>query len=202
LKSVLLYYTEACKALNYDVLIDLLVCDRVKSCISQTALQHVLSLESPNNGQSSQVTPHQSNGTVRRCFICGSGKHLQRFHGDNSGGKHITNSNEGQRTRQVNACVVDKTTVSVVPGNASVGLHSHVTKVRDSQVQTGVMTVSTANSNSLSESITAPVKNESDGVNCTEPTIRARVCDVMVNDDVMLNCEINIDNHKQTTNYV
>jgi len=33
LKSVLMYYTEARKALNYDVLIDLLVCDRVKSCI-------------------------------------------------------------------------------------------------------------------------------------------------------------------------
>jgi len=118
---------EARKALNYNVLIDLSVCDRVKSCIFQTALQHVLSLESrcdggwlhlaslvesldlfydthldddkprytastasavsaasavshsvnkvvparpppttfgfskPNNGQSSQVTPHQSN---------------------------------------------------------------------------------------------------------------------------------------------
>jgi len=123
---------------------------------------------------------------------------LQRFHGDNSGGKQITNSNVGQRARQANACVVDKTTVSVVPGNARVGLHSHVTKVCDGQVQTGVMTVSTANSNSLSELITAPVKTESDGKNCTEPTIRAHVCDVMVNDDVMLNCDINIDTHKQT----
>jgi len=113
---------------------------------------------------------------------------LQRFHCDNSGGKHITNSNVGQH----------KSTVSVVPGNASVGLHSHVTKVRDGQVQTGVMTVSTANSNSLSESITAPVKNDSDCVNCTEPTIRAHVCDVMVYNDVMLNCEINNDTHKQT----
>jgi len=60
------------------------------------------------------------------------------------------------------------------------------------------MTVSTASSNILTESITAPVKNESDGVNCTESTIRAHVCDVMVNDDVM-NCEINVDTHKQTT---
>jgi hypothetical protein len=39
LKSVLMYYTEARKAVNYDVLIDLLVRDRVKSCLSQAALR-------------------------------------------------------------------------------------------------------------------------------------------------------------------
>ena len=38
-------YIEASKAVNYDLLVDLLVCDRVKSCTSQTALQHVFSLE-------------------------------------------------------------------------------------------------------------------------------------------------------------
>ena len=47
---------------------------------------------------------------------------------------------------------------------------------------------STANSTSLSESMeTAPVMTEGDGVNCTDPIIRAHVCDVMVNDDVTLN---------------
>ena len=44
--------------------------------------------------------------------------------------------------------------------------------------------------------------NEGDGVNCTEPIIRAHVCDVMVNDDVTLNCEMNINAHKQATVFV
>ena len=167
--------------MNYEVLVDLLVCDRVKSSISPTALQHVLSLEDrcdcgwlrlaalvesldlfydthlnddkprntasavstvsaashavnkvapaglpppkmgfrkPNYVHKNHVTANQSSGTVRRCFICGSDKHLQRLYGDNSGCKHITNSNAGQRTRQVNACVVDATAVAV-PGNAT-----------------------------------------------------------------------------------
>ena len=162
--------------MNYDVLVDLLVCNRVKSSISSTALQHVLSLESrcddgwlrlatlvesldlfydthlnddkprytasavsaasaashtvnrvapaglspprvgfrkPNNVHNNHVTANQSSGTVRRCFICGSDKHLKRFHGDNSGAKHITNSSVGQRARQVNACVVDETALVV-----------------------------------------------------------------------------------------
>ena len=73
---------------------------------------------------------------------------MQRFHGDNSGGKHITNSNVGQRPRQVNACVVDETALAV-PGNAT--MHNHITKMPNDQVHTdiGGASASTANLNSL-----------------------------------------------------
>jgi hypothetical protein len=45
LKSVLSYYVESRKAERYDLLIELLVCDRVKSQLSDGALRHVLIME-------------------------------------------------------------------------------------------------------------------------------------------------------------
>ena len=45
LKSTLAYYVESRKAERFDLLIDLLVCDRIKSQLSDGALRHVLSIE-------------------------------------------------------------------------------------------------------------------------------------------------------------
>ena len=45
LMSVLTYYVENRNAKSYEQLMQLLVCDRIKSKLSQAALQHVLSLE-------------------------------------------------------------------------------------------------------------------------------------------------------------
>jgi len=43
--SVLTYYVHNRNAKSYELLMQLLVCDRIKSKLSQAALQHVLSLE-------------------------------------------------------------------------------------------------------------------------------------------------------------
>ena len=45
MKSVLMYYTESRKVNDYNSLLDLLVCDRLKSQLSESALRHILSLE-------------------------------------------------------------------------------------------------------------------------------------------------------------
>lgn len=45
MKSVLTYYTESRKVSDYNSLLDLLVCDRPKSQLSESALRHILSLE-------------------------------------------------------------------------------------------------------------------------------------------------------------
>jgi hypothetical protein len=45
LKSTLSYYVESRKAERYDLLIELLVCDRIKSQLSDVALRHILSVE-------------------------------------------------------------------------------------------------------------------------------------------------------------
>jgi hypothetical protein len=50
LKSVITYYVEARKATNYESLLDLLVCDRIKNTLSEAALKHILSLESNKSG--------------------------------------------------------------------------------------------------------------------------------------------------------
>lgn len=50
LKSVLTYYVEARKATTYNLLLDLLVCDRIKNTVSEAALKHILSLESSKDG--------------------------------------------------------------------------------------------------------------------------------------------------------
>ena len=64
----------------------------------------------------------------------------------------------------------------------------------------GGASASTANSNSLRESVeTALVMNEGDGVNCTEPIIRAHVCDVLIENDVTLNCEKKRNTRKHMT---
>lgn len=45
LKSVLMYYTESRGVSDYDTLIDLLVCDRLKSQLSEGSLRYILSIE-------------------------------------------------------------------------------------------------------------------------------------------------------------
>jgi hypothetical protein len=45
LKSVLTYYIESRDAGTYDLLVELLICDRVKSQLSDGALRHILSIE-------------------------------------------------------------------------------------------------------------------------------------------------------------
>jgi hypothetical protein len=50
LKSVLSYYTECREVDTYAALLDLLVCDRVKSGLSEGALRYVLSIESKVKG--------------------------------------------------------------------------------------------------------------------------------------------------------
>ena len=45
MKSILLYYVESRKAMGYELLIELLVCDRMKSLLSYGAMQYILSLE-------------------------------------------------------------------------------------------------------------------------------------------------------------
>ena len=50
LKSVLTHYVECRKAEKYDLLLELLVCDRIKSCLSESALRYILSLESKEDG--------------------------------------------------------------------------------------------------------------------------------------------------------
>jgi hypothetical protein len=50
LKSVVTHYVECRKAAKYDLLLELLVCDRVKASLSESALRYVLSLESKEDG--------------------------------------------------------------------------------------------------------------------------------------------------------
>ena len=80
---------------------------------------------------------------------------------------------------------------------------SQITKMPNDQVlNTDIdrASASTANSNNLRESVeTAPVMNEGDGVNCTEPQIRAHVCDVLIDNDVTLKCETNINTREHMT---
>ena len=45
LKSTLLYYVEARKATTYELLIELLVCDKIKTRLTGGALRHVMSVE-------------------------------------------------------------------------------------------------------------------------------------------------------------
>lgn len=45
IKSVLMYYVESRKAMGYEMLLELLVCDRLKSHFSPAAMQHILSQE-------------------------------------------------------------------------------------------------------------------------------------------------------------
>src|SRR5664279_5030612 len=50
LKSVLSFYTESREVTTYEMLLELLVCDRIKSGLSEGALLYVLSLESKEKG--------------------------------------------------------------------------------------------------------------------------------------------------------
>jgi hypothetical protein len=50
LKSLLTFYVEAREANSYDLLLDLLVCDRVKSTLPEGALRHILGLENKSKG--------------------------------------------------------------------------------------------------------------------------------------------------------
>jgi hypothetical protein len=50
LKSLLTFYVEAREADSHDLLLDLLVCDRVKSTLTEGALRHILSLENKSKG--------------------------------------------------------------------------------------------------------------------------------------------------------
>jgi hypothetical protein len=50
LKSLLLYYLESRKCSDYQTLIDLLVCDRIKQTLSESVLRYTLSLESSRDG--------------------------------------------------------------------------------------------------------------------------------------------------------
>ena len=50
LKSALTFYVEAREAISHDLLLDLLVCDRIKSTLPDGALRHILSLESKSKG--------------------------------------------------------------------------------------------------------------------------------------------------------
>jgi hypothetical protein len=50
LKSVLSHYVEARKAAKYEVLLELLVSDRIKAKLSESALRHILSLETAVDG--------------------------------------------------------------------------------------------------------------------------------------------------------
>ena len=50
LKSVLAYYIESRKATSYDLLVDLLICDRIKSNLTEGALRYVLSVENKEDG--------------------------------------------------------------------------------------------------------------------------------------------------------
>ena len=50
MKSLLTYHFEARKASSHDLLLDLLVCDRVKATLPEGALRHILSLENKAEG--------------------------------------------------------------------------------------------------------------------------------------------------------
>ena len=50
LKSLLTCYVEARKANSHDLLLDLLVCDRVKATLPEGALRHILGLENKAEG--------------------------------------------------------------------------------------------------------------------------------------------------------
>lgn len=50
LKSLLIYYVENREVDSFDMLIDLLVCDRVKATLPEGALRHVLGLETKSKG--------------------------------------------------------------------------------------------------------------------------------------------------------
>ena len=50
LKSLLTYYVEAREANSHDLLLDLLVCDRVKATLPEGALRHILGLENKSKG--------------------------------------------------------------------------------------------------------------------------------------------------------
>ena len=45
LKSLLLYYTESRSVTDFNELIDLLVCDRIKSTLSDSTMRYILNIE-------------------------------------------------------------------------------------------------------------------------------------------------------------
>jgi len=154
LMSVLTYYVENRNAKSHEQLMQLLVCDRIKSKLSQAALQHVMSLEhkaddgwlklsalleaidlfydthlstdKPRAVQSavSKVSDSVSETSsftkmdkpAKRCYKCGSYKHLAAYHekpllhtsGNNASARGAGFVNEGEShsvNASVNACI-------------------------------------------------------------------------------------------------